>query len=201
MGSENITYVGNLVSSEQRWLRQKHIGGVLWLTGLPASGKSTLAFGLESKLFEAGFEIYAFGSRQIRQGLNKDLGYSREDRRENIRRAGELAAIMASSGLIVITSFISPYAADRTAARTAVKYNFHEIYLDATLTQCEARDTRRRYFNARRHRINNFTGISAPYEVPNKPDLILQTGITSITECLDNLVEYTEKNFRIPLSS
>ena len=197
MVTSNITFVDNLVSKEQRWSRQRHIGGVLWLTGLPASGKSTLAYSLELELFNAGFEIYAFGSRQVRQGLSTDLGYNREDRRENIRRAGELASILATSGFIVITSFISPYAADRAAARYAVGENFHEIYLEATPTVCESRDTRGRYANARREKLDNFTGINSPYETPNNPDLVLQTGNMSISEGLNVLINYTKRNFSL----
>ena len=200
METTNITYIQNLVSAEQRWRRQQHLGGVLWLTGLPAAGKATLAFGLESLLFKAGFEVYSFGSSQIRQRLNNDLGFTRDERRENIRRAAELAAIMSGSGLIVIASFISPYAADREAARAAVGKNFHEVYLKASLTECEARDTRGRYAKARRKGVGNFTGINAPFEVPKNPDLVLQTGNTSIKECLDIMANYTKQNFQTPIA-
>ena len=195
MAAENITYIKNLISSEQRWQRQRHTGGVLWLTGLPASGKSTLAYELETKLLKVGFDIFSFGSQQIRQGLNCDLGYTREDRRENIRRASELAAILASSGLIVVTSFISPYNSDRKIARSAAGENFHEIYLDATLEQCEPRDTRDRYARARRDCLDNFTGINGPYEIPDDPELILRTGQTSVEECINVLINYIERNF------
>jgi len=196
MKSTNVTRVPHLVPVAKRWQRQGHRGGVLWFTGLPASGKSSLAYGLESRLFDAGYEVYAFDSARIRQGLNTDLGFSREDRRENIRRAGELAAVMARAGLVVITGFISPYAADRAHARAAAAENFHEIHLSAPLEVCEARDTRGRYAQARAGELADFTGIDAPYQVPEAPDLTLDTAGRSADDCLDELVAYTEAHFR-----
>ena len=196
MRSTNVTWVQHLVPQSERWARQGHTGGVLWFTGLPASGKSTLVYGLEARLFEAGFETYAFDSSRLRQGLNKDLGYSREDRRENIRRAGELAAIMAHGGLVVIAGFISPYAADRAAARVACGADFHEIYLDISPAACEARDSRGRYAAAREGRLKDFTGINAPYEVPQSPDLTLPTAVMPIPDCLDHLVAFATSKFR-----
>jgi bifunctional enzyme CysN/CysC len=200
MKSSNVTRVPHLVGQADRWRRQEHRGGVLWLTGLPASGKSTLAYGLESRLFDAGYEVYAFDSARLRKGLTADLGYSREDRRENIRRAGELAAIMARAGLVVITGFISPYAKDRAAARDAAEDShgdsFHEIYLSAPLDVCERRDTRGRYAQARAGEIKEFTGIDATYEAPDAAEKILDTAALSTEACLDQLVEYTNAHFR-----
>ena len=196
MKSSNVTRVPHLIDQTERWRRQEHRGGVLWLTGLPASGKSTLAYGLESRLFDAGYEVYAFDSARLRKGLTADLGYSREDRRENIRRAGELAAVMARAGLVVITGFISPYAKDRAEARAAAGENFHEIYLSAPLEICEARDTRGRYRQARAGEIKDFTGIDAPYEVPATPEQILGTATLSVEDCLDQLAVYTDQHFR-----
>ena len=197
MKSTNVTRIEHLVPRSERWARQGHTGGIMWFTGLPASGKSTLVHGLEARLFEAGFEAYAFDSSRISQGLNKDLGYSREDRRENIRRASELAAIMARAGLVVITGFISPYAADRAAARETSRTQFHEIYLDISSTDCEARDTRGRYVAAREDRLKGFTGVNAPYEVPRSPDLTLPTAVMPIAECLDRLVAFATSKFRL----
>ncbi len=195
MKSPNVTRTQHLVPEQERWARQGHTGGVLWFTGLPASGKSTLAYQLEARLFQAGFETYAFDSARLRQGLNKDLDYSREGRRENIRRAAELAAVMARAGLVVITGFISPYAADRAAARAASNEHFHEIYLDASPATCEARDSRGRYAAARENRLKNFTGIDAPYEIPESPDLTLPTAVMPVAECLDLLAAFATSKF------
>ena len=196
MKSTNVTRIEHLVPQSERWARQGHTGGVLWFTGLPASGKSTLVFGLEARLFEAGFETYAFDSTRLRQGLNKDLGYSREDRRENIRRASELAAVMAHAGLVVITGFISPYAEDRAQARVTCGPHFHEIYLDASPAACEARDSRGRYAAARDGQIKGFTGIDAPYDIPESPDFALPTAIIPIADCLDQLTAFAISKFR-----
>lgn len=169
---------------------------MLWFTGLPASGKKTIAFGLETELFEAGFEAYAFDSAHLRRGLTSDLGFSREDRRENIRRAGELAAVMARSGLVVIAAFISPYAQDRAAARRATGDNFHEIHIDVPLEICEARDTQYRYTRARDGAIADFTGISAPYEPPVAPEVRLDGVRHSVEDCIEQLCSYVETHFR-----
>ena len=196
MKSTNVTRIEHLVPQSERWARQGHTGGVLWFTGLPASGKSTLVYGLEARLFKAGFETYAFDSTRLRQGLNKDLGYSREDRRENIRRASELAAVMARAGLVVITGFISPYAEDRAQARVTCGPHFHEIYLDASPAACEARDSRGRYAAARDGQIKGFTGIDAPYDIPESPDFALPTAIIPIADCLDQLTAFAISKFR-----
>lgn len=197
MKSTNVTRVRHLVPEAERWRRQGHRGGVLWFTGLPASGKSTLVYGLEERLFEAGHEVFAFDSAWLRRGLNADLGFSREDRRENIRRAGELAAVMSRAGLVVIVGFISPYAADRAAARAATGENFHEIYLSAPAEVCEARDGRGRYARARSGDLADFTGVSAPYEIPESPDLVLDTATRAAKDCLDDLAAYAEQRFRV----
>lgn len=196
MKSTNVTRVQHLVRPEERARRQGHVGGVLWLTGLPAAGKKTLAGALEARLFEAGFEVYAFDSAQLRQGLSRDLGFSREDRRENIRRAGELAAVMARSGLVVIAAFISPYAADRARAREAAGEGFHEIFLDAPLEVCEARDTQGRYAQARAGELADFTGVSAPYERPETPEIHLDMAALALEDATRQLEAYVERHFR-----
>ena len=195
MKSTNVTHTFNLVSQGENFKRQGHLGGVLWFTGLPASGKKTLSYKLEKSLFDLGYEAFAFDSAWLRGGLTSDLGFCREDRRENIRRAGELAALMASSGLVVITSFISPYAEDRARARSMAN-NFHEIYLDTPLEICERRDSQNRYVRARAGKLENFTGISAPYERPVKPEVILDGKALSEENCLEHLVNYVDRNFR-----
>ena len=198
MKSTNVTRVSHLVSMENRWQRQGHRGGVLWFTGLPASGTSTLAYALEAHLFEQGYEVFAFDSARLRQGLNTDLEFTREDRRENIRRASELAAVMARAGIVVIAGFISPYVTDRAAARRAAGDGFHEIYLSAPLEVCESRDDRGRYVRARAGGLADFTGIDAPYESPDNPDVTLDTATLSVDACVDRLSAYVAEAFRVP---
>lgn len=197
MKSTNITRVPHLVATEERWRRQGHRGGVVWLTGLPASGKKTLAAELEARLFHAGYAVFAFDSGFMRSGLSSDLGFVREDRRENIRRAGELAAVMARAGLVVITAFIAPFAADRKAARATAE-NFHEVLLDVPAEICAARDTDGRYVRARAGEIADFTGVSAPYEAPEAPEvrLVPVSGAVDFDMWTDELAAYVERHFR-----
>jgi len=198
MKSTNVTRVAHLVPPEERWRRQGHVGGVLWLTGLPASGKKSLAVALEQRLFDNGFDVYAFDSARLRMGLSRDLGFSREDQRENIRRAGELAAVMARAGLVVVTAFISPYVADREAARAAAD-NFHEVFLDVPVELCETRDAEGRYARARAGDLDDFTGVSAPYERTEAPEVSL--GATDDLDAwVDTLAAYAEAHFRRPPS-
>jgi bifunctional enzyme CysN/CysC len=194
--SNNITLVAHGVSEEDRWRHQGHRGGVLWLTGLPGSGKSTLAFALEQRLFKAGYRAYVLDGDNIRHGLNADLGFSPADRTENIRRIGEVATLFAGAGMIVITAFISPYRSDRATARNAAKGNFHEVFLGASLETCEKRDPKGLYAKARRGEISEFTGITAPYEAPESPELTIDTGAMTVDNSLRLLEEYVEKNFK-----
>jgi len=195
--SSNIKAVTHRVSNEDRWRRQSHQGGVLWLTGLPGSGKSTLAFELEHRLFDAGYQAYAMDGDNLRHGLNADLGFSPADRSENIRRVGEVAALYADAGLIAITAFISPYRAGRQAARRAVGGRFHEVFLSASVEVCEGRDPKGHYEMAKAGEIPDFTGVSAPYEVPENAELIIDTGTLDVGDSLDILVEYVESTFRL----
>ena len=195
MKSTNVTRTLNLVDQDERFKRHDHLGGVLWFTGLPASGKKTLANLLEIHLFNLGYQVFAFDSVWLRKGLTADLQFCREDRKENIRRAGELADLLSSSGLIVITSFISPYIEDRAVARE-MNNNFHEIYLDVPLEICEARDQRNRYKRAHLGELANFTGVSAPYEKPLNPNIVLEGSVLTKYECVDYLVDYVNHNFK-----
>ena len=195
--STNITTIRHAVTDEARWHRQGHYGGVLWFTGLPASGKSTLAFGLEQHLFEKGKQAYVLDGDNLRHGLNADLGFSPEDRTENIRRIGETAALFAGAGMIIITAFISPYRADRALARKAARRYFHEIYLGASLDVCEKRDPKGHYAKARLGEISDFTGVTAPYEAPEKPELLIDTGAMGVQESLVILEDYVDKAFRL----
>lgn len=193
--SSHIKPIEHRVTEQDRWRRQGHEGGVLWFTGLPGSGKSTLAFELEGMLFKKGKQVFVMDGDNLRHGLNSDLGFSPEDRAENIRRVGEVAALYADAGMIAVTAFISPYRADRRGARQAVGRQFHEIYLSASLEVCEGRDPKGHYKLARQGEIPDFTGVSAPYEAPEEPELVIDTGAMSVDESLKVLGEYVEKVF------
>jgi bifunctional enzyme CysN/CysC len=186
----NIFHSDHLVSAAERERRNGHRGAVIWLTGLPGAGKSTLAMALESALFRRGAAVYVLDGDNVRAGLNSDLGFSIADRAENIRRIGEVAALFADAGLIVITAFISPMQRDRAIARQAAGGRFHEIYVRADLLTCEARDTKGLYKRARAGELSDFTGISAPYEAPDSPELTIDTGSSSVDRCVGELLEY-----------
>jgi bifunctional enzyme CysN/CysC len=190
--STNITAVGHGVTREARSARNGHKGAVLWFTGLSGAGKSTLALALERELFAKGFHVYVLDGDNIRSGLNANLGFSPEDRAENIRRVGEVASLFADAGFIVISSFISPYRSDRERARAAAKDAFHEIYVKASLAACEERDPKGLYKRARKGEIADFTGISSPYEPPERPDLVVPTDELSMEECLAELIRFVE---------
>lgn len=189
----DIHPVDHLLTANARAWRNGHKGAVIWLTGLSGSGKSTLAMMAEKALFARGFQVYVLDGDNVRRGLSQDLAFGPEDRAENIRRVGEVAALFADAGLVVITAFISPYRADRERARRAAGAAFHEVYLKASLEACEARDPKGLYRRARAGRIAEFTGVSAPYEVPEQPDLVLDTGMLAVEACVDQLVSYVER--------
>jgi bifunctional enzyme CysN/CysC len=191
----NITMVGHGVAREARAVRNGHKGGVLWLTGLSGSGKSTLALALEGRLFAKGYHVYVLDGDNIRDGLNANLGFSPADRAENIRRVGEVAALFADAGFLVISSFISPYRADRERARRAAPEAFHEIHIEAPLEVCEARDPKGLYKRARSGEIPEFTGISSPYESPEQAELVIHTGERSVDDCLSELMAYVDRAF------
>lgn len=191
--SKNITEVEHLVTDENRIRIKGHKGGVFWLTGLSASGKSTLAMAIEKELTKQGYHVYVLDGDNVRHGLNADLGFAPEDRTENIRRIGEVAALMADAGLIVITAFISPYREDRDRARKASGDKFHEIYLAADINVCKDRDPKGLYKKAAAGEIKEFTGIDAPYEAPEKPEIKLDTGKDDINTCLKQAVAYVNK--------
>lgn len=190
--SKNLVPIERRIAGAQRRLRNKHKGAVLWFTGLPGSGKSTLALGLEQRLFEMGAQVYSLDGDNIRRGLNSDLGFSHEGRTENIRRIGEVAALFADAGLIVVTAFISPYRHDRETARNAAGTAFHEIYIKASVDVCERRDPKGHYALARAGKLLDFTGVSAPYEAPDSPDLTIETDKLSVEESLERLVAFAQ---------
>lgn len=193
--SKNLTPVENRVALADRWRSHGHRSGIIWLTGLSGAGKSTLAVELERVLFGKGYQVAVLDGDNVRYGLNADLGFSPADRIENIRRVGEVAALMARTGIIVVTAFISPYLVDREKVRSAHPDLFHEIYVAAPLAICEARDAKGLYRKARAGEIAEFTGISAPYEPPPAPELVLDTGQQTVEQSLARLVSYVESHF------
>jgi len=194
--STNITAVAHRITSAQRISRNGHKGGVLWFTGLSGAGKSTIAMAVEQELFRRGYQTYVLDGDNVRRGLNSNLSFSPEDRAENIRRVGEVAALFADSGQVVVTAFISPYRSDRRRARAAAPDGFHEIYIKASLETCEKRDPKGLYRRARTGEIAEFTGVTAPYETPESPELTIDTDQLSIEESVAAVLDYVDRNFR-----
>jgi len=189
----HITWHEGQVSraDRERVLGQK--GTTIWLTGLSGSGKSTVAVAAEAELLRRGRLAYVLDGDNVRHGLNKNLGFSPEDRTENIRRIGEVAKLFTDAGIIVFTSFISPYRADRDAVRALfAPGDFLEVYVDADVETCEGRDPKGLYKKARAGEIPEFTGVSAPYEAPERPELVLPTKRQSVEESVSQLVGYLE---------
>ena len=195
--SSNLHKVEHGVLAEARAERNGHRGGVLWFTGLSGAGKSTLAMAVEQELFRKGYQVYVLDGDNVRYGLNANLGFSPDDRAENIRRVGEVAALFADAGMIVITAFISPYRADRQRAREAAKGTLHEIYIQADVETCEQRDPKGLYKKARLGEIAEFTGISAPYEPPEAAELTVDTRTAPVEQSLATILQYIEKNFSL----
>ncbi len=193
--STNITAVESRIGPKERKSRNKHAGGILWFTGLSGAGKTTLALALEQELFTRGYQTYVLDGDNIRGGLNSDLGFSPDDRTENIRRIGEVAALFADAGQIVITAFISPYREDRDRARQIKPEPFREVFVKANLDTCEARDPKGLYKKARTGEIPEFTGVSAPYEEPVGADLVIDTSAETIGQCVERLIAYVEREF------
>lgn len=198
VGASNLVAMPHAISPAVRAARYGHSGGVLWLTGLSGAGKSTLAMALERRLFAANRVVCVLDGDNVRHGLNRDLGFSPEDRMENIRRVGEVAALFAGAGLICITAFISPFRADRDRARAAAKGAFHEVWVKADLETCERRDPKGLYRKARAGQIADFTGISSPYEPPDAPELTIDTATRSVEESVADVLAYIDRVFEPP---
>lgn len=185
--SENIFWSESEITAERRALRNQHRGAVIWLTGLSGAGKSTIARALEKELFQLSMHTYVLDGDNLRHGLNANLGFAPDDRAENIRRVSEVAKLMADAGTVVITSFISPYRADRARARTIALQagaEFVEIFVDAPLAVCEQRDPKGLYQKARAGELKGFTGIDAPYEPPEDPEIVVRTDEQTPGECV-----------------
>ena len=180
-----------------------HRGFTIWFTGLSASGKSTLAVAMEEALYEHGCHAYVLDGDNVRHGLNSNLGFSPEDRTENIRRIAEVAKLFRDAGVISLTAFISPYRSDRESARKLAEAEhdaFIEVFVDCPLDVCEQRDPKGMYKKARAGIIRDFTGISAPYEPPEKPEVHLQTNQLTVGECVHTIMDYLMRHNYIPCS-
>jgi bifunctional enzyme CysN/CysC len=189
--SDNIFWSESEVTAERRAKRNQHRGAVIWLTGLSGAGKSTIARALEKELFQLSMHTYVLDGDNLRHGLNANLGFAPEDRAENIRRVSEVAKLMADAGTVVITSFISPYRNDRARARAIALQagaEFVEIFVDAPLAVCEQRDPKGLYQKARAGELKGFTGIDAPYEPPEDPEITVRTDQQSPGESVDAIL-------------
>lgn len=195
MTDTNIIWHLHNVTKDERARQKQQRPCILWFTGLSGSGKSTISGAVEQKLFELGHHTYLLDGDNVRHGLNKDLGFSDADRVENIRRIGELSKLMIDAGLLVMTAFISPFKVDRQLVRDLVqKHEFIEIYMDTVLEECERRDPKGLYKKARKGEIKNFTGIDSEYEIPQSPEVIINTAAFSIEECADQIILYLQAN-------
>lgn len=195
--STDITWQPSRVTSAERERLFAHEPITLWLTGLSASGKSTLAFEVERRLFAAGHAAVVLDGDNLRHGLSRDLGFAPHERRENLRRVAEVARLMNEAGLIVLSAFISPYREDRSTARAIIgATRFFEVYVAAGLEACEARDPKGLYRRARRGEITEFTGISAPYEAPDDASVTLHTEAEGVEACVKQLMRVVEPHLQ-----
>ena len=185
----NVVWHRATVTRSHREKLNQHKSVILWFTGLSGSGKSTIAHAVEEALYQSGHRTFVMDGDNVRHGLSSDLGFSDADRQENIRRVAEVAKLMLEVGVITLTAFISPFAAERNLVRSLVQNgDFIEIHCLCDLEICEQRDVKGLYKKARRGEIKHFTGISSPYEAPEKPELQLDTGINSLQDCVDNVL-------------
>ena len=192
--NQNIVWHEPTVFRSDREKLNKHKSVILWFTGLSGAGKSTLAHAVEDHLHKLGIRTFVLDGDNIRRGLCKDIGFSNEDRTENIRRIGEVSKLLMDAGIITLTAFISPFRKDRQIVRDLVnKGDFIEIYCNADLAVCESRDTKGLYRKARAGQIPEFTGISSPYEKPEQPELVLETGNLGINECVNQVIKYLQE--------
>lgn len=189
--SPNIKWHGTTVSKEDRCSLNRHRSTVVWLTGLPSSGKSTIANQLEYSLFRYGARSYILDGDNIRHGLNRNLSFSSQDRKENLRRVGEVSKLFVDAGLITIVAFVSPFREDRQMVREMFgKEEFLEVYIKCSLEVCELRDPKGLYKKARRGEIPNFTGVNHPYEAPEKPELVVETDKASLDDCVKQIFQF-----------
>lgn len=197
--STNTVWHHASVTRHRRQQLNRHRSVILWFTGLSGAGKSTLAHAVEEQLHQAACRTFVLDGDNVRHGLCKDLAFNDEDRRENIRRIAELAKLMLEAGAITLTAFISPFQADRQLARELVAAeDFIEIYCRCDLAVCEQRDVKGLYQKARQGQIAQFTGISSPYEAPQQPELIIDTGRDSLSDCVQQVLDYLHRQGIVP---
>ena len=190
----NIVWHGHKVTRAERSANKNQKPCLLWFTGLSGSGKSTIANALDVALHERGYHTFLLDGDNVRHGLCSDLGFSDDDRVENIRRVGEVCKLFADAGLIVMSAFISPFTSDRRMVRKLFPAGeFIEVFMDAPLETCESRDPKGLYKKARAGEIKHFTGIGSPYEVPSHPEIRLDTSRNSVDECVDSLIAYLQE--------
>lgn len=193
--SKNIYWHSATISRADREKLNGHKSAILWFTGLSGAGKSTLAHAVEDRLYQLGARTYVLDGDNIRHGLNRDLGFSPEDRVENIRRIGEVSRLFADAGALVVSAFISPYRADRDRIRSLMgEGEFIEVFVDTPLEICEARDPKGLYKKARAGEISGFTGLDAPYEAPDDPEVHLKTANLSVDEAAARVIRYLEQH-------
>ena len=197
--SSNTVWHHATVTRTRREAQNGHKSAILWFTGLSGSGKSTLAHAVEEKLHEMGCRTFVLDGDNVRHGLCGDLGFSEEDRQENIRRIGEMAKLFIEAGVIALTAFISPFRADRERVRNLVPHgDFFEIYCRCSLDVCESRDVKGLYRRARAGEIRDFTGISSPYEEPRAPELVVDTAARSLEDCVDQVIALLRSRAVVP---
>ena len=196
--TKHITWHESEVTKAQRQTRNGHQSVLIWFTGLSGSGKSTVSVALEKALFEDGKQTYRLDGDNVRHGLNKNLGFSPEDRQENIRRIGEVGKLMVDSGAITVTAFISPYKQDRDNVRQLFEeQEFIEVYTECSIETCEQRDPKGLYKKVRTGEIPEFTGISAPYEPPENPEIIIDTEDNSVEASVNQILNYLKEHHYI----
>lgn len=199
LSSGNTVWHTPTVSRAHRELSNGHKSAILWFTGLSGAGKSTLAHAVEERLNSIGVNTFVLDGDNVRHGLCSDLGFSDDDRTENIRRIGEIAKLFIDAGIITLTAFISPFRSDRKNVRDLVdRHDFIEVYCNATLMECERRDVKGLYKKARQGEIAQFTGLTSPYESPESPEIEIDTGKDSVEECVDIIVSYLQRNAILP---
>jgi len=188
-----VKYNGHITRRDRNILN-RHPSGVLWFTGLSAAGKSTIDHAVEKKLFSLGIRSYVLDGDNVRHGINSDLGFSLQDRKENIRRIVEISRLFVDAGFIVLASFISPSKKDREFVRNCLSQdNFYEVYIKCSIQECERRDPKGMYEKARRGIIKNYTGISAPYEEPESPDLVIDTEKLNIEDSIQGVLNFMDR--------
>jgi adenylylsulfate kinase len=189
----NIKWHKAKITKEERWMKNAHRSALIWITGLSASGKSTIATELEHRLFHDKVNTFVLDGDNVRHGLCKDLGFQAGDRKENLRRVGEVAKLLVDAGVLTIAAFISPYASDRNSVRAlfnADDEEFIEVYLKCELAVCEERDPKGLYKKARQGEIPFFTGVSDPYETPESPEIIIETDRLAVGECVQQIIDH-----------